>query len=79
MKKIVTGIITCCLALVLTSGALAADQKEQVDVYEQNKLLKSVVFVVGKSEYFVNNQIPGKKMDASHYITKDRTFVRLVI
>ncbi|WP_416358843.1 stalk domain-containing protein [Desulforamulus putei] len=74
MKKIMTSIITGCLALSLAAGALA-EQKEQVNVYEQNKLVKSVVFVEGKNEYFVNGQTPGVKMDAAPYISQNRTFV----
>lgn len=74
MKKIMTGILTGYLALTLATGAMA-EQKEQVDVYEQNKLVKSVVFVEGKNEYFVNGQTPGVKMDAAPYISHNRTFV----
>lgn len=53
---------------------LAADQA-QVDVYEGQKLVKSVVFVVGRPEYFINGQTPGHKMDVAPYIDQGRTFV----
>jgi len=52
-----------------------AQDKEQVDVYEGGKLVKSVVFVVGMKEYFVNGETPGVKMDAAPFIQSGRTFV----
>lgn len=74
MRKIITGILTGCLAFALTTGAMA-EQKEQVDIYEQSQLVKSVVFVQGKNEYFVDGKVPGVKTDAAPYISQDRTFV----
>ncbi|AEG61979.1 stalk domain-containing protein [Desulforamulus ruminis] len=74
MKKIGVGFLTGCLALALATGALA-EQKEQVNVYENNNLVKSVVFIEGRGEYFVDGQTPGVKMDAAPYISQDRTFV----
>ncbi|MDO7785792.1 copper amine oxidase N-terminal domain-containing protein [Desulforamulus aquiferis] len=72
MRKLITVLMICCFVLGLTTGALA----EQVDVYDQNKdLVKSVVFIEGRSEYFVNGQTPGVKMDVAPYIAQDRTFV----
>lgn len=74
-KKILTCIITGCLALAMATGAMA-QQKEQVDVYDQAKnKVKSVVFIEGRSEYFVNGQTPGVKMDVAPYIVQGRTFV----
>lgn len=74
MKKLMSVILTGALTLTLTAGAMA-EQKEQVNVYEQNKLVKSVVFAVGQKEYFVNSTTPGVKMDAAPYIAQNRTFV----
>lgn len=74
MKKIMTSIIAGCLTLTLTACAMA-NQKEQVNVYEQNKLVRSVVFAVGQKEYFVDGKTPGVKMDAAPYIAQNRTFV----
>lgn len=74
MKRILIGIITICLAVAMATGAMA-EQKEQVNVIEDNKLVKSVVFVEGKSEYFINGKTPGVKMDAAPYISQSRTFV----
>lgn len=74
IKKLMTGFLTGVLALALAAGAMA-EQKEQVNVYEQNKLVKSVVFAVGQKEYFVNSTTPGVKMDAAPYIAQNRTFV----
>ncbi|WP_051273694.1 stalk domain-containing protein [Desulfotruncus alcoholivorax] len=53
-----------------------ANADEQVNVYDQQKqLVKSVVFVIGHDQYFVNGQTPGVKMDAKPFIENDRTFV----
>ncbi|MCG8402401.1 MAG: copper amine oxidase N-terminal domain-containing protein [Firmicutes bacterium] len=46
-----------------------------MDVYEQDKLVKSVVFMIGQEYYFINNQAPGIKMDAKPFIEAGRTFV----
>ncbi|MCR4441867.1 MAG: copper amine oxidase N-terminal domain-containing protein [Peptococcaceae bacterium] len=48
---------------------------DQVEVYEREKLVKSVVFAIGVDEYWVDNKTPGIKMDAAPFIEKDRTFV----
>ncbi|SHE59941.1 Copper amine oxidase N-terminal domain-containing protein [Desulforamulus putei DSM 12395] len=74
MKKLMSAILTCALTLSLAAGAMA-EQKEQVNVYEQNKLVKSVVFAVGQKEYFVDGKTPGVKMDVAPYISQNRTFV----
>jgi hypothetical protein len=52
-------------------------QQTQVDVYQGGRFVRSVVFVVGLKEYFVNGQVPGVKMDAAPFIDKasGRTFV----
>lgn len=53
-----------------------ASADEQVNVYdEQKNLVKSVVFVVGHDQYFVNGKTPGVKMDAKPFIEQGRTFV----
>lgn len=74
MKKILLAIVTGLFTVAMATGAMA-EQKEQVNIYEQNQLVKSVVFVEGKSEYFVDGKTPGVKMDASPYISQGRTFV----
>jgi len=65
------------LALVFSCIAfpVIAEDKEQVDVYEGGKLVKSVVFVIGVQEYFINGETPGIKMDATPFIQDGRTFV----
>ncbi|MEG6512400.1 copper amine oxidase N-terminal domain-containing protein [Desulforamulus ruminis] len=74
-KKFAVGIVTGCLALTLATGALA-EQKEQVEVYEQNKLAKSVIFIVGQDKYYVDGDTKGVQMDATPYISpQGRTFV----
>lgn len=73
MKKL---MITLTLLLVLLGAApVLASDRTQVDVYEQGQLVKSVVFVIGRDEYFINNQTPGIKMDAVPFIENSRTFV----
>lgn len=74
MKKLMIGIAACCLALSLAAGAMA-EQQEQVNIFEQDKPVKSVVFVEGKKEYFLNGKVPGVKIDAAPYINQNRTFV----
>ncbi len=74
MKKIMTGIVIGCFSLAMATSAIA-EQKEQVNVVKDNKLVKSVVFIEGKSEYFVDGKTPGVKMDAAPYISQSRTFV----
>lgn len=75
-QKLLTAAVTGALALCMVSGA-GAEQKEQVNVYDQQKnLVKSVVFVPGQNEYFIDNKTPGVKMDAVPYISAGgRTFV----
>ena len=63
------------LSPFVVNPVCAADIKTQVDVYEQQKLVKSIVFVIGQDQYFVNNSIQGVKMDAKPFIQDDRTFV----
>ncbi|NPV74309.1 MAG: copper amine oxidase N-terminal domain-containing protein [Pelotomaculum sp.] len=48
---------------------------DQVNVYENRKLVKSVVFKIGVPYYVVNGQMPGVKMDVAPFIHNDRTFV----
>lgn len=76
MRKIMIMLLVAIImaTMAMATGAMA-EQKEQVDVYEQNKLVKSVVFAVGKNEYFVDSKTPGVKMDAAPYISQSRTFV----
>jgi hypothetical protein len=62
--------------LLFAFAAVAtAEDKTQVDVYDRQELVKSVVFVIGSNEYFVNGQTPGVKMDARPFIENSRTFV----
>ena len=72
MRKLILLTVTLFL---LTFTASAYAQQEKIDVYQQKKLVKSVVFQVGLKEYFVNNQIPGVKMDVAPFIENGRTFV----
>ncbi|MDK2888068.1 MAG: hypothetical protein PWP72_946 [Thermoanaerobacter sp.] len=72
-RKVLISVLALFLLAVLALPALA--QQEKVDVYENQKLVKSVVFVVGTREYFVNGQTPGVKMDVAPFVEQGRTFV----
>lgn len=70
---IILALITIFLPIV---NDASAQVQEQVDVYDQQKeLVKSVVFVVGNDQYFINGQTTGVKMDAQPFIEAGRTFV----
>ena len=71
MKKLKLVALAFALVLALALPAMA----EQVNVYEDNQLVKSVVFRIGAPEYVVNGQTPGVKMDVAPFIESDRTFV----
>lgn len=74
MKKTIAVLTLLALLLMLpVVSALAVN--EQVDVYEDHQLVKSIVFAIGLDEYFVNGQLPGIKMDARVFIENDRTYV----
>jgi len=72
-KKLTIFATLATLLFALALPALA--EKTQVDVYEGTDLVKSVVFVVGEAEYYVNGATPGVQMDVAPYIDQDRTFV----
>lgn len=71
MKKLKVFALALMLSLVAAIPALA----DQVNVYENQKLVKSVVFKIGVPYYVVNGQAPGVKMDVALFIQNDRTFV----
>ncbi|WP_051688360.1 stalk domain-containing protein [Desulfofalx alkaliphila] len=76
MKRLLAFTVCLALFVLLVPGMRAvAAQQEQVDVYEQKQLVKSVVFVVGQDRYFIDNKVPGIKMDAAPFIEQGRTFV----
>lgn len=74
MRKTFT-VTLFMLALAFTVATAALAQQEKVDVYENQKLVKSVVFQIGLKEYFVNSQTPGVKMDVAPFVEQGRTFV----
>lgn len=69
---LVLALLTINLPYITNANA---NPMEQVDVYENQQLVKSVVFIVGNDRYYVNNQTPGVKMDAKPFIETGRTFV----
>ncbi len=81
MKRLLMFFTFIMLLAVLTinlpfiTGA-AAQEQEQVDVYDRQKeLVKSVVFKLDVDQYYVNGQTPGVKMDARPFAEQGRTFV----
>lgn len=71
MKKLKIMALTLIVIMALALPAMA----DQVNVYQNNQLVKSVVFKIGVPEYVVNGQTPGVKMDVAPFIQNDRTFV----
>ncbi|OPX85778.1 MAG: hypothetical protein A4E53_03373 [Pelotomaculum sp. PtaB.Bin104] len=71
MKKLKFMVLALALVLALAVPAMA----EQVNVYQDNQLVKSVVFKIGVPYYVVSGQTPGVKMDVAPFIENDRTFV----
>ncbi len=72
MRKLIILIITLSL---LFPALPAFAQQEKIDVYQQKKLVKSVVFQIGLHEYYVDNKTPGVKMDVAPFVENGRTFV----
>jgi len=62
-------------AMLLLVTAIPAAMADQVNVYENQKLVKSVVFKIGVPYYVVDGKTPGVKMDVAPFIHNDRTFV----
>jgi len=72
LKKLKLFALALTLLLV---AAIPAAMADQVDVYENQKLVKSVVFKIGVPEYVVDGKTPGFKMDVAPFIKDNRTFV----
>jgi len=47
----------------------------KVDIYQEKKLVKSVVFAIGVNKYFVDGKTDGVAMDAKPFLQDGRTFV----
>ncbi len=75
LKKFTTGLLAAILLFGVVPFMARAAQQEKIDVYKQQRLVKSVVFRIGLNEYFVNNQVPGVKMDVAPFTENGRTFV----
>ena len=75
MRKIKVFALLLVFALLAAIPAASGQQQERVDVYEGKQLVKSVVFQIGRAEYFVDGRVPGEKMDAAPFIENGRTFV----
>lgn len=50
-------------------------EEAKIDVYDQQELVKSVVFKIDVPYYVVNGRTPGVKMDVAPFIRSGRTFV----
>lgn len=75
LNRKVFGILLTVVFLLSLIAVPAFAQQDQVDVYEGKNLVKSVVFIIDREEYFVNGATPGIRMDAKPFIESDRTFV----
>jgi len=75
LRKIKVFALLLVFALLAAIPAASGQQQERVDVYEGKQLVKSVVFQIGRAEYFVDGRVPGEKMDAAPFIENGRTFV----
>lgn len=74
MKRFMAFVIFLALAVILIPGLNPA-KADQVDVYQNNQLVKSVVFKIGVPYYVVDGLTPGVKMDVAPFIQNDRTYV----
>jgi len=74
VRKFIAIVILLAVVVILVPWLHPA-RAEQVDVYNNNQLVKSVVFKIGVPYYVVNSQTPGVKMDVAPFIQNDRTFV----
>lgn len=77
MRKFIALIVFLSMAVIFIPWlhpAGAADQST-VNVYQNNQLVKSVVFKIGVPYYVADGQTPGVKMDVAPFIQNDRTFV----
>lgn len=72
-RKLTSVLLAIVMLLSIVVPAFA--QQENVDVYENQTLIKSVAFIIGLNEYFVDDQVPGVKMDTAPFIQDGRTFV----
>lgn len=75
MKMKISQVTILAALLVLTLAIIPAGA-ETIDVHDQDQqLTKSVAFSLGVKEYFIDNKVPGVKMDAAPFIENGRTFV----
>lgn len=72
MRKVKLIIFAVIFLLVAALPVAVADQ---MDVYENQKLVKSVVFKIDVPYYVIDGQTPGVRMDVAPFIHNGRTFV----
>lgn len=75
LKKLIPALLAAVLLLTAVPFVACGASDTQVDVYEGGQKVRSVIFIVGVKQYFVNGQTPGVQMDAAPYIDQGRTFV----
>ncbi len=75
MKKFFAFVILMALAVIFVPWLHNTARADQVDVYQNSQLVKSVVFKIGVPYYVVDGQTPGVKMDVAPFIENDRTYV----
>lgn len=77
MKKFIALVIFLALAVIFVPWLHPAGATDQsvVNVYQNNQLVKSVVFKIDVPYYVINNQKPGVKMDVAPFVQNGRTYV----
>ncbi|ACV63302.1 copper amine oxidase domain protein [Desulfofarcimen acetoxidans DSM 771] len=74
MKKFFVSVIALALLTVVLPYMKLA-HADQLKVYQNDKLINSIVFKINVPYYVVNGQMPGTKMDVAPFIQSDRTFI----
>lgn len=75
MNRKVIGILVVIVALLSIGVSAFFTQQKRANACENQTPVEIAVFVIGLNEYFVNDQVPGVKMDAVPFIQDGRVFV----
>ena len=68
-------LLLTLVAVVVSAANICFATDQKIDIYENDTLVKSVVFPIGSDEYYVNGQVPGIKMDAVTFIENEANYV----
>ncbi|MCL6478508.1 MAG: copper amine oxidase N-terminal domain-containing protein [Peptococcaceae bacterium] len=75
MKKFVIALTLVLTLLICLAAHAEQAQQTEVKLFQEKKLVKSVVFAIGVNKYYVDNKSEGVVMDARPFIQDGRTFV----